>query len=719
MRARQSHGDTGSLEGGYRLLFESAQVSLWEQDFSAVKSAVGELLASGVHDVRRYVAEHPEFVTRTIDLVRIVDVNDATVRMFRASDKAELLGSLHKVFVPASVVVFAEELVAIAEGRPFVEAEVAMRTVQGDPVEVLFTISFPPSDPQLRRVLVTLVDITARKAAESALREEARTLEALNRVGRTLSAENDLQRIVQAVTDAATEVTGAKFGAFFYNVEDASGESYMLYTLSGAPPEAFAKFGMPRRTPMFGPTFEGQGPVRIDDVLVDPRYGRNPPHHGMPKGHLPVRSYLAVPVMPRAGEVIGGLFFGHPEPGVFTERHERLVIGIASQAAVAIENARLQEQRLQLIERLRETDQRKDEFLATLSHELRNPLAPLRSGLHLLRLEGKPGGSSGQILEVMERQVNHLVRLVDDLLEMSRISRGKFELRKELVELAAIVNNALETSESSFAAAEHAVDISLPQTPVWIEGDPVRLAQILANLLDNAAKYTEHGGRISVQGGRDGDAAVISVRDTGCGISPEALPRVFEMFSRGDHSSGRSPSGLGIGLALARKLAQMHGGSVTAHSEGVDRGSEFVVRLPLARDQSGSAVARPASEASLPSRRILVVDDNRDAAESLGMLLEALGADVRVAIDGPGALKMLESFDAAMILLDIGMPGMDGYEVARRIRSDFPGRRPTIVALTGWGQEEDRRRARAAGFDQHLVKPAELDALEALLASLT
>jgi PAS domain S-box-containing protein len=366
----------------------------------------------------------------------------------------------------------------------------------------------------------------------------------------------------------------------------------------------------------------------------------------------------------------------------------------------------------------KQAEQAKDEFLATLSHELRNPLAPLRNSLQLLRLVGSRDATTARAHEVMERQVNHLVRLVDDLLEMSRISRGAFELRKERVEVAAVVRNAIETSEPLIRAAGHLLSVSLPEESLWIDGDAVRLAQILANLLNNAARYTDDGGHLSVHARRQEATVVISVCDNGAGIPAEALPRLFEMFSRGDGSSGRGHGGLGIGLALARRLAEIHGGSIEARSEGPGKGSEFTVRLPLAAKPGSASCARGGPEPVLPQSRILVVDDNRDAADSLSMVLGLLGAEVRVACSGTEALEAFTSYDPAVVLLDIGMPGMDGYEVARRIRSRFPERRTAIVALTGWGQEADRRRAREAGFDHHLVKPAEIDALRELLASL-
>jgi PAS domain S-box-containing protein len=365
----------------------------------------------------------------------------------------------------------------------------------------------------------------------------------------------------------------------------------------------------------------------------------------------------------------------------------------------------------------KEAEQAKDEFLATLSHELRNPLAPLSSSLHLLGLAGKGDANLAQIHGMMERQVHHLVRLVDDLLEMSRISRGAFELRKERIEMAAVVRNAIETSEPLIRARHHLLSVSLPGEALWLDGDPVRLAQILANLLNNAAKYTDEGGQIGVRAWREERQAAVAVRDNGAGIAAEALPRLFEMFNRGDRSAAGG-TGLGIGLALARRLAQMHGGSIAARSDGPGAGSEFTVRLPLAPQQAPGSARGATGDAALPQCRVLVVDDNHDAADSLSMVLNLLGADVRVARSGAEALAAFPDYDPAVVLLDIGMPGMDGYEVARRIRKLYPQKRTAIVALTGWGQEKDRRQAREAGIDHHLIKPADIETLRSLLASL-
>jgi len=368
---------------------------------------------------------------------------------------------------------------------------------------------------------------------------------------------------------------------------------------------------------------------------------------------------------------------------------------------------------------LREADRRKDEFLATLAHELRNPLAPIRNGLQILRSAELDAAAAPQVHEMLERQVNHLVRLVDDLMEVARVTRGRIELRKEPVDLGTMLKSAVETSRPLIEAAHHELTVTVPDEPVTVVADPVRLAQIIANLLNNASKYTDDGGRISLAGRREGDHAVVSVCDSGVGIPVDVLPRVFDLFAQADRTYQRAQGGLGIGLTLVRTLVELHGGAVAAKSEGLGRGSEFIVRLPLGVDTAERRDRQPGKrEDAFASQRILVVDDSRDAAETLAVLLESLGADVQTASDGPAALDELEAFRPSVMLLDIGMPGMDGLEVARRARQRPEGRDVTLIALSGWGQEEDRRRSREAGIDYHLVKPVNLDELGQLLTAL-
>jgi signal transduction histidine kinase/CheY-like chemotaxis protein len=569
-------------------------------------------------------------------------------------------------------------------------------------------------------------ELQRQRRVEAALREETRALEILNRTGAAIAAELDLRSLVQTVTDAATQLSGAEFGAFFYNRTDEHGDAYQLYTLSGAARESFERLGHPRATPIFSPTFDGDTVVRSDDITEDPRYGQWPPHYGMPKGHLRVRSYLAVPVVSRSGEVLGGLFFGHPDTGVFTERNERIVVGIAAQAAISIDNARLFEaaqKEISMRERaeqaLKEADRRKDEFLATLAHELRNPLAPMRQAAMIAK---RPNATREQVCwsrDVVERQVEHMALLLDDLLDICRITSGQLALRKERAALAAIVDAALETAGPALEERKHRLSVELPGKPQYLDADPMRVAQVVSNLLTNAAKYTAPGGDVRLSAFSEGGELVIRVADSGIGIDREALPRIFDMFSQPKAALDRAEGGLGVGLALVKGLVKLHGGRVEAASGGSGHGSEFTVRLPLggAAVESAGADSSPGASASeaAPGRSILVADDNRDTADSLGALLRLHGHSVTVVYDGDAALSAFSSLEPQVAILDIGMPNRNGYEVAREIRSTERGARAILVALTGWGQDSDKERAAEAGFDHHFTKPTDIERLTALL----
>ncbi len=366
-------------------------------------------------------------------------------------------------------------------------------------------------------------------------------------------------------------------------------------------------------------------------------------------------------------------------------------------------------------EALREADRRKDEFLATLAHELRNPLAPIRNAVHVLGKSIDKNSEVGSLHAMMERQVTHLVRLVDDLMEVSRVTRGKIELRRARIDLSAAVAQALEICEAAIKAGGHQLTVTQAQEPLTLDADMVRLAQVFANLLNNAAKYTPSGGRIALSTRREGDEAVVTVRDTGVGIPADMLPRVFDMFTQVEGEARRAQGGLGIGLALVRTLVELHGGRVEARSEGPGKGSVFIVRLPLALDRGAdrteAAQGRPAP---LRAQRLLVVDDNRDVADSLSVLLRCLGAQAQVAYDGDSALEIYDAFHPSAVLLDLGMPGMSGFEIAKRLRARA-GDAVTLIAVTGWGQQDDRRRSREAGFDAHLVKPIDPETLQSLL----
>jgi signal transduction histidine kinase len=368
---------------------------------------------------------------------------------------------------------------------------------------------------------------------------------------------------------------------------------------------------------------------------------------------------------------------------------------------------------------LREADRRKDEFLAMLAHEIRNPLAAIRNAVQfLLQTEGDAGRARSAI-EILDRQVAHMERQVEDLLDVSRVSRGKIELRKARIELAPVVNQAVEAIRPLCERLAHELIIVLPSTPLFVHGDQVRLAQIVGNLLNNACKFTDPGGQIRLTLEQEGEQAVLRVRDTGIGLATDELSRIFDIFAQVDRSLERARDGLGLGLALVKNLVKLHGGTVEARSAGPGQGSEFVVRLPL---QFGSQPALPRNDPSdlepvaTAACRILVVDDNRDSAKSLTMLLKLMGHEVDTAHDGLEAVGRAAKFQPDVILLDIGMPGLNGYEAARRIREQQPRSGVRLVALTGWSQDEDRRRSEQAGFDAHLVKPVNLSALKKLLA---
>ncbi len=381
---------------------------------------------------------------------------------------------------------------------------------------------------------------------------------------------------------------------------------------------------------------------------------------------------------------------------------------------------RLEEELRQRAEELAAADRRKDEFLAMLAHELRNPLAPISNALEAIRLARSNAAATEEALNIARRQIGHMARLLDDLLDVSRFTRGKVRLRKVPVDLTTILRQAVETSRSLIEKNGHELLTSFPAEPVWLDGDPTRLAQIVANLLNNAAKYTDRGGRIALVADREGDEAVVRVRDNGIGLSAEMLPRVFDLFAQADRSLDRSQGGLGIGLTLVRSLVQLHDGNVSVESRGPGQGSEFIVRLPASSRAQSTPVANKdaisAVESAYPLLRLLVVDDSQDSARSLARVLKLWGYEVRVAHDGLEAIEAAstEAFD--VILLDIGLPGINGYEVAERLRDHFGSARPVLVALTGYGQAEDLARSQSVGFDDHLVKPVNLERLREMLS---
>jgi signal transduction histidine kinase/CheY-like chemotaxis protein len=570
--------------------------------------------------------------------------------------------------------------------------------------------------------------LAARKRAEEALlaaqeelREEKRGLEILNAIGMKLGSHLDTKSIVQAVTDAATELCAARFGAFFYNVSSKQGESYQLFTLAGAPREAFEAFGMPRNTPVFNPTFRGEGVVRSDDITGDPAYGTMAPHYGMPKGHLPVRSYLAVPVVSRSGAVLGGLFFGHPDTGVFTERAERLIVGVAAQAAIAMDNARLYESEREAHAQAEHLGQLKDEFLATLSHELRTPLSAILGWARVMASRPMSHDDLRHAVEVIERNARAQTSLVEDLLDMSRVTSGKIRLDVRALSPAVAVEAALDSAQPAADAKSLRVEKIIDPRAGPIMGDPSRLQQVVWNVLSNAIKFTPRGGKIQVVLQRVDSHIEISVADTGIGISAEFLPHVFDRFRQADGGSTRRQGGLGLGLAIAKQLVELHGGSLRAGSLGEGQGSTFVISLPLAAAQRAPAAEKPEHPAAdlvqtapcqLPDLAgvvVLAVDDQADARELMRRVLEDCGARVMTAASAAEALELVEREKPDLIVSDLGMPEADGFELLKRLRTLGPERGGNIpaIALTAFARSEDRMKVLRAGFRIHISKPVD------------
>jgi signal transduction histidine kinase len=423
------------------------------------------------------------------------------------------------------------------------------------------------------------------------------------------------------------------------------------------------------------------------------------------------------PLISREGLPLGMLTTHWAQAHLPSERELRFLDLLARQAADLVERMQAREKLRASEQQLRDADRRKDEFLAVLAHELRNPLVPIRTGVEVLKSMQKNPAMLETLQPMMERQVGHMVRLIDDLLDVSRITSGKIELQRRPVTLASIVTSAVEANRSALAAGNLDLSINLEDPSRVLNVDPTRFSQVISNLLQNATKFTGPGGKVAIRAAVEGSDAerflVIRVTDTGEGIPEALLPRVFDLFTQAQPGIGRH-AGLGIGLALARRLVELHGGSIHARSDGVGKGSEFIVRIPAMPASGAEALVDDKGRGALEGLRVIVVDDNHDGADAMGLLLSGMGCDVRVVYDGPAALALLETFAADAVLLDIGMPGMDGYETCQRIRAS--GAPIVVIAITGWGQEQDRRQAAQVGFDAHLTKPAGPAQLAELLA---
>ena len=555
--------------------------------------------------------------------------------------------------------------------------------------------SYAPDGTPVRFDGVT-VDVTARKLDEQRLaealereREQSRLLRRIADASLAIHAAGSLENILRVVAEQAQRSLGAAVALSSLTAGDDLAQTSI--TAVTAEPGADA-------SPAPG------------DLHLEVCRANRPQRRTQAQLEGPRRSWLAAPFIGHDGNNLGLVQVYDRQGGEFVDSDESVLVQLAHIASVAIENARL-------YAALQDQDRRKDEFLALLAHELRNPLAPIRNGLQVMRLSEDPL-LRRRSQEMMDRQLGHMVRLIEDLLDISRISRNKMELRRARVRLADVIHSAVETARPVIDAAQHSLELGLPPAPVVLDADLTRLAQVFSNLLTNSAKYTEPGGRIRLVAELRHDGVAVAVQDNGIGIPAPALPTLFDMFSQVDRSIERSRGGLGIGLALVKGLVEMHGGSVTAESPGPGRGSTFTVLLPVIAPAAERVTpAAPTSEArTAPGRRILVVDDNEDSALTMATMLELLGDETRAAHDGLAALEVAEAFRPDFILMDLGMPRLNGYDATRRIREQPWGKEIVIIALTGWGQDGDRARSRAAGCDGHLVKPVSLSDLEKVLA---
>jgi PAS domain S-box-containing protein len=593
----------------------------------------------------------------------------------------------------------------IARGQRVEHFETVRRSKRGRELYVSLTIS-PVRDAAGRIIGASKVarDVTARRLAEETLRKQSQGLRLLWESASALLTTEEPGAMMRALFDRIAQ--HIELDALLHFVPTDHGDAMMLGSHAGITEEdARAIARLPIHESACGRVAQTREPIVASHVQDSQE-----PLFQLLRSNR-VRAYFCTPLVAE-GRLLGTLSFGSRRRDAFGADELEFLQTISHYVTIACE-------RWRLLEELRNTDRRKDEFLATLAHELRNPLAPIRNALQIMALSDERAGLE-HARTMMERQLGQLVRLIDDLLDVSRITMGKLELRKERVTLASILESAVETSLPLIEGAGHTLHVAATREPVYLDADPVRLAQVFSNLLNNAAKYTERGGRIDVEIAQHGGEVVVTVSDTGTGIPPEALPGVFDMFAQVDRSLERTQGGLGIGLTLVKRLVDMHGGRVEVRSEGRDKGTQVSVTLSVVA-ASRAAEARSMRKLGAGSFRfrILVADDNIDAADSLAMMLRMMGNQVRTVHDGAQAIQEAEAFRPDLLLLDIGMPRVSGYDAARRIRAQRWGAGMVLVALTGWGQDEDKRLAREAGFDRHFTKPVSPSDLEKLLSMLS
>ncbi len=544
-------------------------------------------------------------------------------------------------------------------------------------------------------------------------------LQALNEINALLVADLDIGRVLRRVTEEATRLLGAQMGAFLTSPTEPGATEFEPHTIAGVSASTFAKLGRPRATSLFSGTVHGRAVQRFTDVTRDPRYGKNEPFQGIPEGHPPVRSFMSAPVSARSGEVVGILLFAHERPGQFARMHEEILRGAAAQMALALDSANLYRQASERAEALAEADRRKDDFLAMLGHELRNPLGAMIAGLTVIQSRlPEDADEANEAMHIFRRQSRHMQRLIDDLLDANRVRRGEIRLQKGAMDVVATTREAVEAARIPALKLGQRIVLAVEQSEIWIDADAVRIGQVIGNLLNNATKFSPRSTTIHVFVRAHGDEVSLIVKDQGCGIPAAELPGIFDMFAQVRDAEGpHMRSGLGLGLTLVRELVQLHGGWVTARSEGRGHGSEFVVRLPRIEKPAPKADDGAADErrGPLPVLRVLLAEDQPDAARAMSMLLRHWGHKGMHAEDGRAAFELALRRRPDVGLLDIGLPGMDGWAVARGIREAGVPEGIHLAALTGWGQAFDFDSSHAAGFDRHFVKPVDPDELKTWL----
>jgi PAS domain S-box-containing protein len=700
-----------AADGAYVHIVDRAQI-IRDEKGRAVR-AVGAMTNVTARKVAEQAdALHAAIVSSSDDAI-VSKTLDGTIRSWNAGAErlfgftaAEAIGRHISLIIPEDKL--AEEadiLDRLRRGRRIDHFETVRVAKGGRKVDISLTVSpLADRDGKIFGASKVARDISARKRAESELRSQDARLRLLWETAAVLLTTDKPDTMLHGVFEKIAGYLG--LDAYLNFMVEETGDGLRLESWEGVQPDdvdTLLRIAMGQN--ICGTVARDRKSIAAARIQLgdDPATAT--------ERRLGFRAYACFPLI-IDGRLLGTLAFATRSKDELAADDLEFLETICRYVTAAYE-------RVYLIGRLRNTDHRKDEFLATLAHELRNPLAPIRNALEIMRVNGGDRSAVEQASrQMIERQLEQMVRLVDDLLDVSRITRGKLELRKTRVELAAVVKSAVETSRPLIDTARHALTIELPRQPVFLHADPVRLAQVFANLLNNAARYMDQGGRILLKAERIGTQLVVRVKDEGVGIPADALPRIFDMFAQVDETQARSRAGLGIGLTLVKRLVELHGGDVEAHSEGAGRGAELIVRLPVA-----GAAAAPRAHAPAPApaecktpHRILVADDNRDAAESLGMLLRLMGNDVRTVYNGDEAVEEAEAFRPDVILLDIGMPKLNGYDAARRIRSRQWAEDTMLVAVTGWGQDEDKRKAQDAGFDRHFTKPLDPAALQRLIA---